>query len=126
MESVIKWFHEDESFRQAAVDAHPLDFTDPDGVAGSLYMNMLDNDCKKVLSERSDAHGAGIYGMGAPSPALLQSPVRYPHVVVCSRKVRFVHMHVTMPCSTGTCCVHDVNSCPPLQTTHGCSLDNDI
>lgn len=64
MEAVIKWFHEDEAFREAVLAAHPLDFTDADGVAGSLYLNMLNEDCKNVLSKRTDAFGAGIYGMG--------------------------------------------------------------
>lgn len=65
MECVIRWFHEDENFRQAAAAAHPLDFTDVDGMAGSMYMNLLDKDCMHRLSNRKDAFGAGVYGVGA-------------------------------------------------------------
>ena len=53
MNNVIKWFHEDAEFRKAADNAHPLKLNDPDSVAGSLYMSLLDRDCKQRLSQRT-------------------------------------------------------------------------
>lgn len=64
MEAVLRWFHEDEGFRQAAEAAHPLDFKDRDGMAGSMYLHLLNQDCKRRLSKRKDAYGAGVYGVG--------------------------------------------------------------
>ena len=64
---MIKWAHEDEEYRQAADAAHPLDFGDVNGLVGNMYMNLLDKDCRHVLSERKQASDAGIYGFGADS-----------------------------------------------------------
>lgn len=64
MQNVIKWFHEDEDFCAAADAAHPLNFKDPDGLVGNLYMNELDRQCNSCLSRRTKASDAGIYGAG--------------------------------------------------------------
>lgn len=66
MANVLRWFHEDEEFRAAADAQHPLNFDNPDALSGSIYMNLIDSDCKNCLSTRERASDAGVYGIGAP------------------------------------------------------------
>lgn len=76
MQNVIKWFHEDKDFCEAAQAAHPLDFNDPNGLVGNMYMHELDRQCNHCLSERSRASDAGIYGIGAGAFACVSDVVR--------------------------------------------------
>lgn len=63
--NVIKWFHEDAQFREAADAAHPPDFQDPDGLFGNPYLHLLDDACNGCFSKRQSASEAGLYVLGA-------------------------------------------------------------
>ena len=64
MPNVIKWLHENEEFRQAPDAAHPLDFTDKEGLMGNPYMILLDRACNHCFSARQKASDAGLYVLG--------------------------------------------------------------
>lgn len=78
MQNVIKWFHEDDEFCAAADAAHPLDFNDPNGLVGNMYMHDLDRTCNSCLSTRQKASDAGIYGIGEITTRFALKPQHRP------------------------------------------------